>query len=87
MTSISLATKAWSLLLYEYAGINGDDIILVGQEGIDVHLLDFGSEAEERREAHDNLGILLLVDTCLSARAFYYLVSAQRVNHAVCLLV
>ena len=30
--------------------------------GIDVHLLDFGGEAEEGREPHDDFGIFLFVD-------------------------
>ena len=75
MTSISLAIKAWSLLLHEYAGINGDDIILVGQERIDVHLLDLGSEAQESGEPHNNLSILALVDATLTTRTTNYLIA------------
>jgi hypothetical protein len=40
------------------AGINSRDALLVGKEGIDVYLLDFGSETEEGGEPHDNLGAM-----------------------------
>lgn len=35
-----------SLFLDEDAGIDGDDIVTIGQQGIDVDLLDLGGEAE-----------------------------------------
>ena len=34
------------LFLDEDAGIDGDDIVTIGQQGIDVDLLDLGGEAE-----------------------------------------
>ena len=43
------------------AGIDGDDVLVVGEEGIDVDLLDLRGEAEEGGETHDDLSILLIL--------------------------
>ena len=75
------------LLLHQYACIDGDDVVLVGQQGIDVHFLDFGGEAQEGGEAHDDFSIAALVDAALSACALQYLVGTQGVNHGVGLFV
>ena len=58
------------------AGIDGDDILVVGKEGIDVDLLNLRGEAEEGGETHDDLRILLFVDAFLPARTFYYFIAA-----------
>ena len=58
------------MLSYADAGIDGDDILVVGEEGIDVDLLDLRGEAEEGGETDDDLGIFLLVDALLSSRTF-----------------
>ena len=70
------------LPLHEDAGIDGNDVVVVGQEGIDVNLLDFGGEAQEGGQADDDFGIALLVDALLTARTLQYLVATQRVDHA-----
>jgi hypothetical protein len=53
------------------AGIDSDDVLVVGEEGIDVDLLDFRGEAEEGGETYDDLRILLFVDAFLSTGTFY----------------
>ena len=73
------------LPLHTDAGINGDDLILVGQQRIDVYFLDFGSKTEQGGEADYDLGIALLVDAGLSARALNNLIGTQGANHAVSL--
>ena len=73
--------RATSLFLYQYAGIDGDDVVAISQKGIDVHLLDLGSEAEEGREAHDDFGIFLFVDALLASRSLQDFIAAQGVNH------
>ena len=71
--------------LHTDTGIHGDDLILVGQERIDVYFLDFGGETEQGGEADYDLGIALLVDAGLSARALNNLIGTQGANHAVSL--
>ena len=34
------------LFLHQDAGIDGDDVFLIGEQRVDVHLLDFRGEAE-----------------------------------------
>ena len=65
------------------AGIDSDDVLVVGQEGIDVDLLDLRGEAEEGGEAHDDLRIFLFVDAFLPARTFYYFIATQGVDHRI----
>ena len=65
------------------AGIDGDDALLVGKEGIDVDLLDFCGETEKGGEADDDLSEFLFVDAFLSACAFDDLVATQRMDHRV----
>ena len=43
------------------AGIDGDDVLVVGKEGVDVDFLDLCGEAEEGGETHDDLSILLIL--------------------------
>ena len=43
------------------SGIDGDDVLVIGEEGIDVDLLDLCGEAEEGGETHDDLSILLIL--------------------------
>ena len=57
------------------AGIDGDDVLVIGEEGIDVDLLDLRGEAEEGGKTHDDFRILLFVDAFLSARSFYYFIA------------
>lgn len=67
------------------AGIDGGDAVLVGEERIDVDLLDFRGEAEEGGESHDNLCIFLLVESLLSTGALDDLIASQGVNHRISL--
>ena len=39
-------TFVWFLFLNQNAGIDGDDVFLVGEQRVDVHLLDFRGKAE-----------------------------------------
>ncbi len=75
--------KVQRLSLDTDTGIYGNDVLFVSQKRIDVHLLDFGGETQKGGEAHNNLGIALLIDTGLSARALYYLIGTQGADHAV----
>ena len=75
------------LPFYADAGIDGDDAVLVGKERIDVDLLDLGGEAEERGEAHDDLSVFLFVEAFLAAGALDDLITAQRTDHRVGLVV
>ncbi len=65
------------------AGIDGDDVLVVGQEGIDVDLLDLRGEAEEGGETYDDLCIFLFVDAFLPARTFYDFIASQGVDHRI----
>ena len=69
------------------AGVDGDDAVLVGKEGIDVDLLDLCGEAEQGGEADDDLSVFLFVDALLAACAFDNLVASQRMDHRVGLAV
>ena len=73
---LTLFISLFGLFLYPDTGIDGDDAVLVGEQWVDVHLLDFGGKAEQGREAYDNLGIFLLVDTLLPSRTFYYFIAS-----------
>ena len=57
------------LFLDADAGIDGDDILAVGKQRVDVHLLDFGSEAQHGRESHDDLDVKVLVQAFPAAGA------------------
>lgn len=46
--SVSVASVLSPVILYQNAGIDGNDVVTVGQQRIDVHFFDLGSEAEER---------------------------------------
>ena len=69
------------VFLYEYAGVYCYHVVLVCEKRVDVHFLYLGSIAQQGREAHDDVGIFLLVESLLSACSLDNLVSAQRVNH------
>ena len=75
------------LSFYTDAGIDGDDAVLVGEEGIDVDLLDLSGEAEKRGEAYDDLSVSLFVEAFLTAGALDDLIAAQRTDHRVGLVV
>ena len=66
------------------AGIDGGDVVGIGEEGVDVYLLDLGGEAEQGGESHDDVCELALVDALLPARAFQHLVGAEAVDHRLC---
>ena len=65
------------------AGIDGDDVLVIGEERIDVDLLDLRGEAEEGGETHDNLSILLFVEAFLSTGALDDLIASQGVDHRI----
>ena len=65
------------------AGIDGDDVLVIGEERIDVDLLDLRGEAEEGGETHDNLSILLFVEAFLSSGALDDLITSQGVDHRI----
>ena len=65
------------------AGIDGDDVLVIGEERIDVDLLDLRGEAEEGRETHDDLSILLFVESFLSSGALDDLIASQGVDHRI----
>ena len=66
-----------TLPLHTDTGIDGNNVLFVGQKRVDVHLLDLGGKAEEGGEADDDLGVALLIDASLSSRTLYNLICAQ----------
>ena len=65
------------------AGIDGDDVLVIGKEGIDVDFFDLRGEAEEGGETHDDLSILLFVESFLSSGALDDLITSQGVDHRI----
>ena len=75
---VTLGKPARTLfLLDEDAGIDGYHVILVSQQGVDIYLLDFRSEAQQRGETDNDLRILTLVDTLLTTRTLQNLVTPE----------
>ena len=65
------------------AGIDGDDVLVIGKEGIDVDFFDLRGEAEEGGETHDDLSILLFVEAFLSTGALDDLIASQGMDHRI----
>lgn len=63
--------------LYPDSRVDCDNVVLIGEQRIDVHFLYFRREAQKCRQTYYYLGVLLLVDALLSARTFYNLICAE----------